>query len=219
MTNKKKEPTIIYQDNFTDVDFVEYVLLALEDIEVITPEEYNLARTQGADLYPGLFSLFDISPKTFYRHFVEQDDNGCWFAECLHVHLNMDQPEYFLRDGVGKSDFRNAIIPRQNDLLDKKIVGFFSEVLLDMEVITDEEERAIGNSKNQSRMAQEIDRCIEFIFQSDCEDGGCNDLMKEIMDDEHRLILTDSEGTLYVISSFYDLDDIASIILSSVDTV
>ena len=39
------------------------------------------------------------------------------------------------------------------------------------------------------------------------------------MDDEHRLILTDSEGTLYVISSFYDLDDIASIILSSVDTV
>lgn len=116
MTNKKKEPTIIYQDNFTDIDFVEYVLLALEDIEVITPEEYNIARTQGADLYPGLISLFDISPKTFYRHFVEQDDDGCWFAECLHVHLNMNQPEYFLRDGVVKSDFREAVLRTRNGL-------------------------------------------------------------------------------------------------------
>jgi hypothetical protein len=110
MKNKKKEPTIIFQDKFTDTDFVEFVLSALEGLGIITADEFKEALTHGVELYPGLAALFIISPEKFYRDFVEFDDDGSWFEECLEEQLYMGRIVYFLRPEVLWTDFREVAL-------------------------------------------------------------------------------------------------------------
>lgn len=214
MKKTHKTAKIIFQDNFTDNDFVEYLLYALQDIEVITSEECEEALTHGADVYPNLIALFDISPEIFYRHFVEQDDDGEWLAECLHSHLNLDQPEFFIRDGMGKPEFRQAALSGNIDSQNINLVNFFVDVLFEMDELSEEESEMAIRSEHLSKVAEAIDRCIEYTFTLS-KDEEIPELLSELLDDDNRLIFTDSKGTWYVIDSRYDLWEISEIILKA----
>ena len=88
-------PTIISTYQFSDLDFVNFVLDAIIADTFITIEEYNLLQSQFNSLYPALIQQFRCNPTELLRMFENDDEI---YLEDLEPYLTVGSTRQVLVD-------------------------------------------------------------------------------------------------------------------------